>query len=600
MIIDSPLEVKLYKRETIELPGLITGLLPKVKGVYQPESADDIERLFSCSKEKKLSIIPRGAATSGIGAITPLRQSLMVDLTLLHKILDINEKKKTVYLEAGSRWWELKQCLKKFSLDLYTYPTSLFSTVGGWLSTGGYGVNSFKYGHVTNAVEAIEVVTPSMKKVINREDPQFKYFIGTEGQMGIISKVKLRVRELRPPKSHLVFFKTPLHAQEFLLDLVKSKNSSPLNISYFDRLRLEHKNHLLKGKVSFPRMEGILTVFEDSTSEEAFFKLVERRKGVLAEEYLTAFLWNERFFPFSVKQFYPSLLGCEAILPIENLSTYTAHTREFGRSFGLSLSTEATLINEREAVVFTLFPSDPKKILHFFHLLLTYSLTRVALKSGGIPYGIGIWNLPLLKKKYSLQELKEYSRFKKELDPSELINTAKSFSDNHLITHFLKFAYQSSALFSHRNPLLKDILKIISTKSNKTENSVSEADACANCGACTVVCPAYLMRRNEIVTAKGKLFLLKQLINGAPVSKHISEKVFFCLHCRLCEQVCQSKLSLIPLWERLESLVEKTYGRPQEKIDEFIKEVDQRPDYSNLLDMFSLSPNDNHEEQKDV
>lgn len=600
MIIDSPLEVKLYKRETIELPDFITGIFPKIKGVYQPESVDDIERLFSYSKEKKLSIIPRGAATSGIGAITPLRRSVIVDLTLFDKILDIDEKKKTVYLEAGTRWWELKQCLKKFSLDLYTYPTSLFSTIGGWLSTGGYGMNSFKYGHLTNTVEAIEVATPLMKKIINREDPQFKYFIGTEGQMGIITRVKLRIQERKLFQPYLVFFKTTSQAQRFLLDLLKSKTSSPLHMAYLDSHRLEHKNLLLKGKASFPPLEGVLVVFEERSSQEDFFNIVERGKGILAEDYLTSFLWNERFSPFSLRQFYPSVLGCESILSLKNLSSYMSHIREFARSYSLILSTEATLINKREAVVFTIFPTDPKRINNSLHLLLTYSLTRIALQSGAKPYGIGIWNLPLLKKKFSPAELKKYSRFKKELDPERLINPGKSFSKSLLITSFLKLAYQSSALFPPKNSLFKGFIKSISHNGEKARPLVSEEDACANCGACTIVCPAYLMRRNEIVTAKGKLFLRKKLLNGSPLSREIAENVFLCLHCRLCEQVCQSKLSLVPLWEELEALVEKTYGRPQEKIAEFIKEVEQRPDYTNLLDMFSLSPNDNHKEQKDV
>jgi FAD/FMN-containing dehydrogenase/ferredoxin len=600
MILDSSLEVKLYTKESVELPSILKDRLPKIQFISQPESIDDIQEMFSYARKNELSIIPRGAATYGMGGIAPLRRSIMADLTHLNRILDFDEKKKTIYFEAGLRWWDLKNFLKNYSLDLYTYPTSLFSTVGGWLSTGGYGINSFRYGHISNLVNSLEIVAPQKKKKVDRQDRKFKYFMETEGQMGIISKVKLKIRETKPPKAYLVFFNNTLEAAGFLSEVSKSLKTPPVHVSFLDRYRLEHKNLLLNGRVSFPKMEGILVVFEDLSSEAEFLSLVERKKGILAEDYLTAFLWNERFFPFSIKHFHPSILGCETILPIENLDHYIRSTRKFGKNYGIPLSTEATLINRNEAVVFTIFPSDPKKLIHFIHLLLTYSLTRIASKCGGKPYGIGAWNLPLLEKKFSAKDIKEYLRLKKELDPLNLLNPAKSFSPDWRIAYFLKLAYSMSALFSNGNPFFKPFLKILSPNHEKHQKILLEPEACANCGACIAVCPAYLTSRSEIVTAKGKLFLLKHLLDGSSIPQPVAEKIFLCLHCHLCEYVCQSKLTLMPVWDKLEAIVEKTSGRPEEKIDEFIKKVESHPAYTQLLDSLGASSNNNHREIKNV
>jgi len=564
MILDSSLEVKLYTKESVELPNILKDRLPRIQFISQPESIDDIQEMFSYARKNKLSIIPRGAATYGMGGIAPLKRSIMADLTHLNKILDFDEKKKTIYFEAGLRWWDLKNFLKNYSLDLYTYPTSLFSTVGGWLSTGGYGVNSFRYGHISNLVDSIEIVAPQKKKNINRKDREFQYFMETEGQMGVISKVKLKIREAKPSKPYLVFFDKGSEAAGFLSEVSKSIKTLPVHVSFFDRHRLEHKNLLLSSKVSFPNMEGILVVFEDLSSQAAFLSLVDRKKGILAEDYLTAFLWNERYFPFSIKHFHPSILGCETILPIENLDHYIRKTRKFGKNYGIPLSTEATLINGNEVVVFTIFPSDPKKFVHFIHLFLTYSLTHIASKCGGKPYGIGTWNLPLLEKKFSDKDIKGYLRLKKELDPLNLLNPAKSFSPDRKIAYFLKMAYSMSALFSNGNPFFKPT------------------------------------NRSEIVTAKGKLFLLKQLLNGSSIPESVTENIFLCLHCHLCEYVCQSKLTLVPVWDKLEAIAEKISGRPEEKIDEFIKKVESHPAYTQLLDSLGTSSNNNHQEIKNV
>ncbi len=591
MILSAPLETKLYAKESVELPDIIKERFPKIQFVFQPESIEDIRWLFSYAGDNKLSLIPRGAATSGTGAIAPLKKSILADMTLLNRILGFDSKKKIVCLEAGLRWWDLRRFLKKYSLDCHTYPTSLFSTVGGWISTGGYGINSLRYGHVANWVDSIEVITPKRQVWIDPSHPDFKYFLGTEGQMGIITKVKLKVRQEKPAKPSLVFFKNSTEAVGFLSELFRSTKIQPTHISYFDQHRLAHKNLLLKGKVSFPKAEAILVVFEDSLAEPDFLKLVARKRGVLAEGYLTALLWNERFFPFAVKRFHPSLLGAETILPLERLNLYLNRIQRLRKNYGLPFSTEASLINRNEAVVFTIFPSDSGKISHFFHLLLSYSLTHAAISYGGRPYGIGLWNLPLLAQKFSSQSIKDYRRFKIAQDPLNVLNPSKSFSQQK-ITSLLKIAYRMSTFFSNGNPLLKAATNILNHNHRENKRSVPAAEACASCGACVAVCPAYLETGNEIVTAKGKLFLLNKL-QDAPIPARCAEKAFLCLHCRLCESVCQSKLALIPVWERLESVLARKYGFPREKIEMFIKKVESDPAYAQLLDSLG-APSNNH------
>jgi FAD/FMN-containing dehydrogenase/Pyruvate/2-oxoacid:ferredoxin oxidoreductase delta subunit len=600
MILDTPHEVKLYARETIELPGILTSLLVKIHSVYQPKDIQELQEMISEAKKNRMRIIPRGAATSGMGGLTPLKKSIIMDLTQLNRIHDFDEKKKTVCFEAGLRWWSLKQFLSKHSFSLYTYPTSLFSTVGGWLSTGGYGINSFRYGHISNLVESIEILASGKCKTINRNDQEFRYFIGTEGQMGIISKVRLKIRELRPTKSYLVFFGTPSDAVSFIDDLTKSSAVRPVHVAYFDRQRLELKNSFLDGNISFPAREGVLVAFDRHSSAAGFLDSAERKGGTLAQDHLTAFLWNERFFPFSIRRFYPSVLGCETVLPVRNLPQYIGHTRQFGKSYGLPLSTEATLINKNMAVAFTIFPSNPHNFSHFFHLFLSYSLANVASMCGGTPYGIGVWNLPLLKKVFSKEDYKQYKLFKKESDPSCLYNPGKAFSSDLNIKSLLKLAYSMSALFSDGNLLSQALSKVLNGRSKKSHRDLSEPEACANCGACTAVCPAYLINKTEAVTAKGKLFLFKDLLNGARLPGQLREQMFLCLHCHLCEYVCQSKLKLNPVWDRLESILEKEFGRPEEKIAEFVKRAESDPAYSELLDSLNLPPNANSENSLNV
>lgn len=588
MIIDSPLEVRLYEKETSELPSLLQTFFSKVRRVSQPEDIQDIQDIYSRAKQENLAVIPRGAATAAMGGLVPLRKSLMLDTARLNRILDLDEKRKTVLVESGVRWWELKRVLGAHSLDVYTYPTSLFSTVGGWLSTGGLGINGFRYGHLSNLVDSLSIESPAQSHTFSRGDREFSDLFGTEGQLGIISRIKLRVRKRTPVYPFLVYFKDPVQATDFLDTLANSSCLLPSHLVYFDKHHLLKKNALLDGKIGFPAADAVLAVFEDGFDEDSWLAFIEKQSGLPAEDHLAHYLWNERYFPFSLRKHHASILGCESLLPLGHLPQYVSAMDHLAQDWGIPLSTEATLAGRHDAVVFTIFPSDPNKQTSYLHLSLTTALNHVAQKAGARPYALGLWNLALRPHKFRTQELNRFKGLKRQLDPENLLNPGKFISADRRTTSLLGVA----GLFGR--PLaakpLKTLLGRLIPSANGTDGALPESEACAGCGACTVVCPAYLVERNEIVTAKGKLFLLKQMKKGAALPRSLAEKAFLCSHCHLCESVCQTRLTLVPVWENLESQIQERHGYPRDKVERFIREIEALPEYSELLDTLNLVP----------
>ncbi len=129
--------------------------------VVQPKSVEEIKKVLEFANEKKIPVIPRGAASWGFGGVIPTNAGIVIDLSPFRKILYLNKAQKTVTVEAGARWSDIDILAKKEGLCLMTYPSSKFSTVGGWISTGGYGINSFRYGHLSKQIVSMTVVTPS-------------------------------------------------------------------------------------------------------------------------------------------------------------------------------------------------------------------------------------------------------------------------------------------------------------------------------------------------------------------------------------------------------------------------------------------------------
>jgi ferredoxin len=56
------------------------------------------------------------------------------------------------------------------------------------------------------------------------------------------------------------------------------------------------------------------------------------------------------------------------------------------------------------------------------------------------------------------------------------------------------------------------------------------------------------------------------------------------MHCKACEEICQTNLELMLLWDALEKRMEAKIGRPEEKIAQFLKKVDDSKDYWEMVD----------------
>jgi Fe-S oxidoreductase len=90
--------------------------------------------------------------------------------------------------------------------------------------------------------------------------------------------------------------------------------------------------------------------------------------------------------------------------------------------------------------------------------------------------------------------------------------------------------------------------------------------------------------RDEAVTARSKLRLIRKVSEGQNLTPHEVERVFLCLHCHACERICQSRLRLVEAWEELEDRVAGAYGAPAGAIEKFMRDVGESDEYRRMVD----------------
>ena len=596
-ILDKAAEREMYSHDIGDVPPIMTNTFFKTQPdlVVQPRNAAEIGQVLAFANARKIPVIPRGAASWGFGGVIPTNAGIVVDLSPFRNILVLDTAQKTVTVEAGARWSDIDITAKKAGLCLRTYPSSKFSTVGGWVSTGGYGINSFKYGHLAEQIVSMTVVTGSGEvKKLTPADCDFPYFISTEGVFGIIVEITLKLREV-PGVSHphLLYFPSDREAFAFIACLVQRKASQELNpdvIRFLDENHLGDTNEVMRVAI-FKKTAGVLVEFDSDEDDDRFGRfLAEMGRVDEAPRYVAGYLWNERLFGMKTKRLGPTILASEVVIPITAAAAFIATAKKLGRRFAVEICIDSYIIDEHRALIMSTFLCDSRSRRYYVDLPLATMLTHAAVKLGAEPYGLGLWNAAFVNHLHSSAKQRDLKAYKAKVDPNNILNPGKYFAVNAnlvstLVFHPAVFGF-SMNLLTLLSPVIGKAATTLLGKDRKVDQLDFELSvhACAKCGNCLAVCPAYLVTQNEAVSAKGKLALAKKLLNNRKATREEAANAFMCMHCKACEEICQTNLELMNLWAALEKRIEGSFGRPQEQIPEFLKKVDESQDYWKMVE----------------
>jgi FAD/FMN-containing dehydrogenase/heterodisulfide reductase subunit C len=592
--------------------------------VVQPKTEQDISALLAFCSARGLSVFPRGSGSFAFGGVVPTRNGIVADFSPMNAVLEIEPEKRNIRVQPGARWADVAKALEPYGLAPVTTPTSRFSTVAGWISTGGMGLDSYGHGTVYESVLGVRVARPDGSlEELKPSDESLKDLFGIEGQLGVLTEITLRVR---PKPKHsgafLLAFNAPDQAFEFIEQLA-SQNYHPSHVAFFDQEYMKKENILFAEHTGLPEpivpeQDTVLLHFETPENEQTFLaSLNGNLDPVLRNQVAARYLWADRYFPLKAQRISRGLLGAEAVIPPKRMCTFMKKVRNLARHFKIKPAVEV-IVSRSEGhpshLVIVSFGCDYTKSIHYIlSLLFIQLLVRMAVRCGGHPYGIGIWNTPFIASRYKKDRLDHLKRKKQETDPSEILNPNKFFK--------IKGRFFSiPALFMHPiifrlilglshffAPALGVVARITGPKQSEKWNVPSQDDAkgktllhecaqrCTSCGSCIAVCPAYYFTKDELVTGRAKLLMAEAMLKGVELQPSEAQAPFQCLHCGLCEEVCQTHLPLRDCYQVLEDWIENRFGSAAETVQSFIEKLDSNRNF--IYDIFGLdlpewSPNE--------
>lgn len=219
-LIDTSAETRVRHARGQSLPDWIAmrsgnfGLFPD--GVALPETSEQVAELLALAKEQNLEVIPYGGGTSVAGHINPRaseRPVLTISLARMCKLINIDKESNIATFGAGTPGPLLEQQLRAHGYTLGHFPQSFeLSTVGGWVASRSSGQQSLRYGRIEQIFAGGRVETPLGTLDIqtlpaSAAGPDVReMFLGSEGRMGIITEVKVRITPIAERETFYVAF----------------------------------------------------------------------------------------------------------------------------------------------------------------------------------------------------------------------------------------------------------------------------------------------------------------------------------------------------------------------------------------------------------
>ncbi len=254
------------------------------RAVAMPVSAEEVSRVLKLCSENKVPVTARGGGTGLCGGCVPAEGGVVLSLSRMNKILEVDKNNLTVTAEAGVPLTEFFKAVSAAGLFFPPHPGDESAAVGGVIATNAGGARAVKHGVVRNFVRGLEVVLAD-GEIINTGGKFIKnssgyslmnLFIGSEGTLGVITKAVIGV--IAPPECVYTLIAPYENLQDAIstVPAIVGKGIMPMAVEFMEKEPLFASESLL-GK-TWPARGGSadLMIIVDGTGEEEVMKLSEK------------------------------------------------------------------------------------------------------------------------------------------------------------------------------------------------------------------------------------------------------------------------------------------------------------------------------------
>ncbi len=419
--------------------------LPDV--VVYARSTQEVSQVVKLANRMKIPIIPRGAGSGFTGGTLPTHGGIVLVLSQMDKILDIDTENLTAEVEPGVVTAELQRLVEKTGLFYPPDPASKeFSTLGGNVAECAGGPRCVKYGVTKDYILGLEVVTPTgdiirtggktLKNVVGYD--LTKLFVGSEGTLGIVTQITLKlIPKPAAKKTMLVQFETIDDAAQSVSAIIGAK-IIPTTLEFLDAATIG----CIRGKSEIPLLENCqaILIIEvdgdqqvlDAQAEQILsvikpFNILDTRTATTDEE--SEEIWKvRRIVSPSLRQVNPDKFNEDIVVPrskvpdmiraLESISNqYNVPIVNFGHAGDGNIHVNVMVDLKEEGMEST--------VATVMEEIFKAAVNLKGSISG--EHGIGTSKAKYMSMELNKETIEYMQRIKNALDPLNILNPGKIF-----------------------------------------------------------------------------------------------------------------------------------------------------------------------------
>jgi glycolate oxidase len=437
----------LFEKEDVivyEQDGSIFQVMPEV--VVAPGNVDQVAAVVRAAKRANVPIVPRGSGTGLAGGAVPAEGGIVLSLARLNRILKIDLANRVAIVEPGVINLDVTKAASKAGLFYAPDPSSQAAcSIGGNVANNSGGPHTLAYGVTTNHVLGVEVVLDDGQILwLGGEIPDSPgydlcgIFVGSEGTMGIVTKVAVKLMQTRESvRTLLAIFDVMDAATQTVVDITAA-GIIPAALEIMDRTTIEAVE--TGSPVGFPRdaeavliveVEGILEQTEHSVN---LARAVCERNGarevrVAKDDAERQLLWKGRKGAFgAMGALAPNYYVQDGVVPRSRLPEMMKRVAEISKHYNLRIANvfHAGDGNLHPNILFDMrTPGELDRVIEAGAATL-----RACIELGGSitgEHGVGLEKKAYIGLLFNETDLEAMSRVRRAFDPNGRFNPAKLF-----------------------------------------------------------------------------------------------------------------------------------------------------------------------------
>ncbi len=427
-----------------EQDGSIFQVMPEI--VVLPANVEQVSAVAKAAKRANVPIVPRGSGTGLAGGAVPAEGGVVLSLARLNRILKIDLQNRIAIVEPGVINADVTRAVAKDGFFYAPDPSSQAAcSIGGNVANNSGGPHTLAYGVTTNHVLGVEVVLDDGQILwLGGEVPDTPgydlcgIFVGSEGTMGIVTKVAVRLMQTRESvRTLLAIFDRMDSATQTVVDITAA-GIIPAALEIMDRLTIEAVE--TGAPVGFPRdADAVLLVEVEGLREqtEQSLNLVRticetngaRQVKVAKDDTERQLLWKGRKGAFgAMGALAPNYYVQDGVVPRSKLPEMMKRIAEISKQFNLRIANvfHAGDGNLHPNILFDMrTPGELDRVIEAGAATL-----RACIELGGSitgEHGVGLEKKAYIGLLFNEADLEAMTRVRKAFDPDGRFNPAKLF-----------------------------------------------------------------------------------------------------------------------------------------------------------------------------